>query len=102
MPLPAVGLFLNAYPVSCSGSHWLTRFPLPRTDWSQARRDLERRLQSPVLRYEDAAWVIGKHSDGETMELACEAHPQLHQFLLRDAFRKQAEARDFEAWYGFG
>ena len=102
MPLPAVGLFLNAYPVSCSGSHRFSRFPLPEGDWSNARRERERSLGQPVVIHADAAWVIGEHPDGETVEVACDEQPQLHQFLLRDALQRQAADRNFDTWFGFG
>src|SRR5438874_1684644 len=102
MPLPAVGLFLNAYPISCSGPHRFTRLSLPVEDWTEARRELERELGESVQIYGGYAWVIGEREGGDVIDVACEEHPHLHQFLLRDGFQRQARSRGFDTWLGFG
>jgi hypothetical protein len=93
---------LNAYPVECDGPHRFTRFAVPRGDWQQIRREMEERLRVPVQMFEGAAWVVGDRDGGEPVDVECHEYPQLHQFILRNGLRSQAEAKGFETWFGFG
>jgi hypothetical protein len=96
------GLFLNAFPIACSGSHRFTRIARAKT--REEREALERRLG---LRF----WGSGEHlyisgevdlPDGEVVDIACDDDRDLHLRGLKDGLFDHAASRAHDVWFGFG
>ena len=91
------GLALNRFTVECPGVHRLTRLPLQES--RDARRDLQRRLGASLHTTKDYAYASGEFAEGSTVEVACDFDWALHQFDLREALARQADARGFRVWF---
>jgi hypothetical protein len=101
MALPQ-SLFLNAFPLHCSGSHRFTRIPRART---RAERDaLERQLGLRFWGTGDHLYATGEVDlpSGEVVDVACDDDRGLHLRGLKDALRDHATSRAEDAWFGFG
>lgn len=101
MPFPQ-GLFLNAFPISCSGSHRFTRVERAKT---RAERDaLERRLGLRLWGAGGYLYVVGDADlpGGEVVDVACDDNRELHLFALKDALRDHVAGRAYDVWFGFG
>jgi hypothetical protein len=101
MTLPQ-GIFLNAFPIGCSGAHQLTR--IPRFASREERSALEDELG---LRF----WGSGDHlfasreldlPGGEIVDVGCDDDPALHLYALKEALRAHASTKASDVWFGMG
>lgn len=101
MALPQ-GIFLNAFPIACSGTHQLTRVPRPAS--REERNALEDELG---LRF----WGSGDHlytsreldrPDGEIVNVGCDGDSGLHLYALKEALRAHASTKTSDVWFGMG
>jgi hypothetical protein len=95
-------IFLNAYPIVCTGGHQLSRIPRPPT--REERDALERELG---LRF----WGRGDYlyasldrdlPNAEIVHVACEDDTELHLYALRQALRAHAFTKASDVWFGKG
>jgi hypothetical protein len=101
MPLPQE-IFLNAFPVVCSGPHRLTR--IRRPDRKEERDVLERELGLRFWGAEGYLYASGKVEieGSEVVEVACDEDPGLHLYALKEALRAHATERAVDVWFGSG
>jgi hypothetical protein len=96
-------LLLNSHELTCDGPHRLWRVALPVGDRPR-RTELEGHYGVPLWLGRDAAWATDPIAGDEVTEteLACQANPSVHAFVLREALLRQGEAADYDTWIGFG
>jgi hypothetical protein len=101
MSLPQ-GIFLNAFPVVCSGPHRLTR--ILRPDRREERDALEHELGLRFWGTADFLYASGEVevAGAEVVDVACEDDAALHLYALKEALRAHASERAADVWFGRG
>ena len=96
------GLFLNAFPIVCSGSHRVTR--IARTPTRPERDALERRIGLRLWGAGDHLYAAGEFDleGGEVLDVTCDDNRELHLYALKEALRDHAAGCAHDVWFGFG